>query len=119
MEVFLRRENRGWKLTMLFAKVFVSLFFIHFQCGQIIRMGVNFFQFCKIKDPVCSEFTAKQYMYLGVDFAFTYSVSAFITVSNHDLQDFFVFFFLLTSLYVHSLHPTVISSTTSYTRQPV
>ena len=39
---FLRRENRGLKLTMLFAKVFVSLFFIHFECGQIIRMGVYF-----------------------------------------------------------------------------
>ena len=46
----------------------------------------------KYKDPVCSEFTAKQFIYLGVVFAFTYSVSAFNTVGNLDLQGFFFLF---------------------------
>ena len=70
---------------MSFAKVFVSLFYIHFQCGQD---GLYFFELCKYKDPVCSGFTAKQCLYLEIVFAFTYSVSAFITVGNHDLQFF-------------------------------
>ena len=40
----------------------------------------------KYKDPFYSEFTAKQCIYLRVVFAFTYSVSAVITVGNRDLQ---------------------------------
>ena len=99
--------------------------------GRSSELGIR-----KYNDPVCSEFTAKQCIYLGVVFAFTYSVSAFITVGNLDLQDFFFFFvfvgggggggcvwggccFFTRSLYVHNLLPTAICSTTSYTRQPV
>ena len=55
--------------------------------GRSSELGIR-----KYNDPVCSEFTAKQCIYLGVVFAFTYSVSAFITVGNLDLQDFFFFF---------------------------
>ena len=73
---------------MLFAKAFVSLFSFISNVGRSSEWGIR-----KYNDPVCSEFTAKQCIYLGVVFAFTYSVSAFITVGNLDLQ-FFLFFFL-------------------------
>ena len=46
----------------------------------------------RYKDPVGSEFTAKQCIYLGVVFAYTNSVSAFITVGYLDLQFFVVFY---------------------------
>ena len=89
---------------MLFAKVFISLFFIHFQCVQIIRMGYTYFLVYKYKDPVCSEFTATQCIYLGVVFAFTYIVSAFITVGNHDFTVVFLFFFFSFFFFLDILH---------------
>ena len=75
-----------------FCKGICITFFIHVQCGQIIRMRYTlFFQFCKYKDPVCSEFTAKQCIYLELVFAFTYSVIVFIIVGNHNVQFFLSF----------------------------
>ena len=74
---------------MLFAKAFVSLFSFISNVGRSSEWGIR-----KYNDPVCSEFTAKQCIYLGVVFAFTYSVSAFITVGNLDLQFFLFFFFV-------------------------
>ena len=69
-------------------------FFFHsFPMCADHRDEVYFFLIQGSKDPVCSEFTAKQCISLGVVFAFTYSVSAFITAGTSIYSFFFVFFF--------------------------
>ena len=72
---------------MLSAKAFVSLFFIHFQCVQIIRMGYTFFNSVDTRIQFALNLLLNSvYTYLRVVFAFTYSISAFITIGNLDLQ---------------------------------
>ena len=89
MEFFLN-ERIVVRNSQCFLQNICITFFHSFPMWADHQDGVYFFEFCKYKDPVCSEFTAKQCIYFGVVFAFTYSVSAFITVGNHDLQ-FFTF----------------------------
>ena len=59
-------------------------FFHSFPKRADHQNGVYFCLILQYKDPVCSEFTAKQCICcLVVVFAFTYSVSAFITLGSH------------------------------------